>query len=207
KETVAQAHRTAHDGVEHWLDIDWRATDHAKNLAGCRLLLQRFGEITVPSLQFLKEPHVLDGDDGLVGEGLEQGDIRLRKPSGFTSGNGDGADRHPFTHHRHGEPASIATRPRALLRRFRVFGSFDVIDTHYSGVYDGPAAWIVTVGWLWVCAAVQHLSVRADVIESADVHEVSVVAKEYSERAIEKADSVADDGVENRLLISRRARD
>ena len=33
------------------------------------LLLQRF-------LEFLEQPHVLDGDDGLIGEGFEQLDLR-----------------------------------------------------------------------------------------------------------------------------------
>ena len=40
-----------------------------KNFARRRLLLQRF-------LEFLEQPHVLDGDHGLVGEGFEQLDLR-----------------------------------------------------------------------------------------------------------------------------------
>src|SRR5262249_7222353 len=97
KEAVAQAHRTAHDGVEHWLDIDWRATDHAKNLAGCRLLLQRFGESTVPSLQFLEEPHVLDRDDRLVGERLQQRDLLLGERPHLGAADLNRADRDALT--------------------------------------------------------------------------------------------------------------
>ena len=43
-----------------------------KNLARRGLLLQRF-------LEFLKQPHVLDGDHGLVGEGFEKFDLRRGK--------------------------------------------------------------------------------------------------------------------------------
>ena len=56
-----------------------------KNLTRRRLLLQRLGEIAVAFLQFLEQPHVLDGDHRLVGEGLEQRDLffgkRTRPPS------------------------------------------------------------------------------------------------------------------------------
>ena len=45
--------------------------DDAQDLAGRRLLLQRLGEFAVARLQLLEQPRVLDGDDGLVGEGLE----------------------------------------------------------------------------------------------------------------------------------------
>ena len=37
-----------------------------------RLLLQRLGQFAIAVLQFLEQPHVLDGDDRLVGEGFEQ---------------------------------------------------------------------------------------------------------------------------------------
>ena len=56
------------DGIQHRLNIRRRAGDHAQDLARRRLLLQRF-------LEFLEQPHVLDGDDRLVGEGLEQLDL------------------------------------------------------------------------------------------------------------------------------------
>ena len=46
-----------------------------------RLLLERLGQLAVPSLEFLEQSHVLDGDHGLVGEGLEQGDLPVREES------------------------------------------------------------------------------------------------------------------------------
>ena len=47
--------------------------------AGRRLLLQRLREVAVARLQLLEQPHVLDGDDRLVGEGLEQRDLLVRE--------------------------------------------------------------------------------------------------------------------------------
>ena len=54
--------------------------DDAQDLAGRRLLLQRFGEVAVASLQLREQPHVLDGDDRLIGEGLEQRDLVVGEP-------------------------------------------------------------------------------------------------------------------------------
>ena len=52
------------DHIQHRLNIRRRAGDDAQYLARRRLLLQRF-------LEFLEQPHVLDRDHRLVGEGFE----------------------------------------------------------------------------------------------------------------------------------------
>ena len=47
----------------------------AQDLRDRRLLLQRHGEVAVAGLQFLEQADVLDGDDGLIGEGLHKRDL------------------------------------------------------------------------------------------------------------------------------------
>jgi hypothetical protein len=54
--------------VKNRLNIRRRAGDDAQDFTGGRLLFQRF-------LEFLEQPHVLNGDDSLVGESLEQSDL------------------------------------------------------------------------------------------------------------------------------------
>ena len=49
----------------------------ASTSRGRRLLLQGLGERAVALLQLLEQPGVLDGDHGLVGEGLQQRDLLL----------------------------------------------------------------------------------------------------------------------------------
>ena len=60
------------NGVEHRLHVRRRAADDAEHLGRCGLMLQRFAQFRVALLEFLEQPHVLDGDDRLVGEGFEQ---------------------------------------------------------------------------------------------------------------------------------------
>ena len=59
-----QALRALHDGVEHRLIGGRRTADHAQHFSRGGLLLERF-------LGLVDQAHVLDGDHGLVGEGLQ----------------------------------------------------------------------------------------------------------------------------------------
>jgi hypothetical protein len=61
------------------LQIDWRLADHPQHLGRDRLLFERLAQFPVARLQFLEEPGILDGDDRLVGKGLELGDCRCSR--------------------------------------------------------------------------------------------------------------------------------
>ena len=69
---LAELRRAPGDRVEDRLDVGRRARDDAQDLAGRGLLLEGLGEIAVPSLELLEQADVLDGDDGLIGEGLQE---------------------------------------------------------------------------------------------------------------------------------------
>src|SRR5262249_18954916 len=81
------------DGVQDRLHVRGRAADNAEHLSRCRLMLQRLAQFCVALLEFFEEPHVLDGDHGLVGEGLEQGDLFFRERANFQPANQNGPDR------------------------------------------------------------------------------------------------------------------
>jgi hypothetical protein len=64
-----QTDGAVHDRVEHRLDIRLGAADDAQDVAGGSLRVQRRGQLAVARLELGEQPHVLDGDDGLIGEG------------------------------------------------------------------------------------------------------------------------------------------
>ena len=66
---VAQPRRILRNRIQHRLNIRRRAGDDTQDFTRRRLLLQRF-------LEFVEQPHVLDCDDRLVGEGFEELDLR-----------------------------------------------------------------------------------------------------------------------------------
>src|SRR5262249_56093212 len=74
---LAQPDRVLGQGLENRLQIEGRASDHLEQLAGGRLLLERDAEFAVTGLQLREQPHVLDGNDRLIGEGLEKGNLSV----------------------------------------------------------------------------------------------------------------------------------
>ena len=63
--------RALDDGVENRLHVRGRAADDAKHLGRCRLMLQGLAQFRIAFLEFFEQPHVLNGNDGLIGEGLQ----------------------------------------------------------------------------------------------------------------------------------------
>ena len=65
------------------VETGWRSVgelaDDPQDLARRGLLLERLGQLVVPVLELREQPHVLDGDDRLIGEGLHQLDLSRRK--------------------------------------------------------------------------------------------------------------------------------
>ena len=68
----ANPRRALDDRIEHRLHVGGRAADDAEHFGGRRLMLQRLAQFRIALLQFLEQPHVLDGDHRLVGEGFEE---------------------------------------------------------------------------------------------------------------------------------------
>src|SRR5262245_12550498 len=58
------------DGVKDRLYVRGRAADDAKHLGGCRLMLQCLAQFRISLLDLLEQPHVLDGNYGLISKGL-----------------------------------------------------------------------------------------------------------------------------------------
>jgi hypothetical protein len=85
----AQVQRLRRDGIEDWLNIGRGTTDNAEDFAGGRLALERL-------LRLVEQPNILDGDDRLVGEGLEKVNLPVGKASTPSSVNRNGPNRNAF---------------------------------------------------------------------------------------------------------------
>src|SRR5262249_38139777 len=87
-----------------------------------RLLLEGLGQLAVPRLQLLEQPDVLDGDDGLVGERLQQADLCIGEDTGLPPADSDRPDGLAPAKHRDRYEAPITTLPREgpVGRRVRV---------------------------------------------------------------------------------------
>src|SRR5215471_13438519 len=103
KVSVTESPGAVRDGIEHGLDVHLRLADGPQDLAGRRLLLQGLGEVAVAELQLLEQAHVLEGDDRLVGECLQEGDLLIGEGPWLPAPGADGTDGDTLPEDRHGE--------------------------------------------------------------------------------------------------------
>jgi len=73
--------------------------DHAQDVAGGSLLLERLGQIAVALLKLVEQSRVLDSDDGLVSEGLEHRDLAVGKRVHLFLPQSDNSDGFAFPKH------------------------------------------------------------------------------------------------------------
>ena len=90
-----------------------RRADDAQDIRCRGLLLQRLP-------QFIEQPRVLDGDDGLSGEALHECDLLASEGAHFRSVDADGTDQFIVFEHRHCDKAARAGHPDEELRVPRV---------------------------------------------------------------------------------------
>src|SRR6516162_8551094 len=113
-----------HNGFEYRLRICGGTADHPQNLGSRRLPLQR-----LPSL--VEQPHVLDRDHRLVGEGPKQGDLSFGEELRLGAAQPDRADHDTFAHQRDGKDRVEAQAPC----EFAAFGKFVRLGLDVSNVH------------------------------------------------------------------------
>src|SRR5262245_13553095 len=110
---LTQSGRRLHQRVEYRLQIEGRAAYNLEHVGGGGLLLQRFA-------QLVEQACVLDGDNGLVGEGHDQVDLLLGEWTYGFALYDDDSDRCTFAQKGDTEQGTKAAKPLALM--VRIFG-------------------------------------------------------------------------------------
>ena len=127
---VADADGVLQHGFEHRLKIAGRAADNLEHLRRGRLLVQRFGQLPRALLLRLEQSRVLNGDDGLVGEGLDQLDLLLGERPYGSAMQDKHADWNPSAKKGHAEDCrklrSLAVSGRRILDQHIEFGRTSV---------------------------------------------------------------------------------
>ena len=71
-------------------------------------MLQRLAQFCIALAEFLEQPHVLDGDHGLVGEGLKKAICLSVEWANFGAANHDSSDGNSFAQQRRRKHGPIA---------------------------------------------------------------------------------------------------
>src|SRR5882724_6869373 len=172
EKSVAQLDGASDDRVEDRLHVGLRPADDAQDLARRRLLLQRLGQLSIARPQLREQPYVLDGDDRLVGEGLEQGDLLVREWRHLIPGNEDMPDGDAVAKHRDCKSASIAGRCCGRKRILGILKHVCYVDhaaSQYRPASHAPPAWRLRKYLVEL-----RPSLGADVVVRHEVHEATV---------------------------------
>ena len=86
---IAEAGGARDDSLEDCVEVRRRGCDDPQDFARGGLTLQGLTEVVIALLKLLKQPRVLDGDDGLVRERLQQRDLLIREWPDLVSENRD----------------------------------------------------------------------------------------------------------------------
>src|SRR5262245_37070802 len=135
--------RTSDDGGEYGLHLRRRSGDHLENLTRRR-------EISIPCLELLEEPHVLDRDDGLIGEGLEKGNLLVGERAYFGPADVDDTDGRALPHERSSQKRldSVPTGSRPAHRELGcLLGGAEIVDMERLAVGHRAPCNRVTIEW------------------------------------------------------------
>ena len=97
----------------------------------------------------MEQPHVLNGDHGLIGESFEEGNLLVGKRANLGATNPYAPDGHTFSQQRsikYGSSTSNLLRD-STIRIFSVDLRFDIMDVNCLAVDDGSASGKASTEW------------------------------------------------------------
>ena len=130
---LTELSRVRQDCRKHRFQLARRTADDLEHVGGGGLLLQRLALL-------VEQTRVLDGDDGLVGEVLNQRNLLLSEGSDLHAANQDCPDRISLAQQRSGKGSSMPVLSR-IVRSLRklILGSLKIGDVHGGAVDHGSA--------------------------------------------------------------------
>ncbi len=198
---ITQPHGASHDRVEDRLHVGRRAADHPQDLARCR-------QVAIASLQLGEQAHVLDGDHRLGGEGLEERDLVGGERPRVPARDRDEAEGDILAEHRNEQVGVPPASPAGLPHDVRdIRGGRHVFDRMGSTIAhralarrEGPKR------------HGEHMDERGVGLGTGrgvghEIERLALAQEHHAGRvAVEQPQAAADDRVEDRLHLGRRAR-
>src|SRR5262249_21347225 len=150
-----------------------------------------------------EQPHVLDGDHRLVGEGFEELDMALREGTFQRPGHRDRSSAYPIAKH---WDRQVAPKPKRPLQQEPTFG-FSVWHVDDRAFQNGAPDGDLQRRPKWKCITGGSQSFWRETVVGCEVNECAVEAIQCSEQPIDEPDRASNDRIEDRLDVSRRTTD
>ena len=202
-----QFSRRAGERIHDSFEIERRPADDLQHVGGRGLLLQRFREIAGARLHLVEQPHILDRDHRLVGEGLQQLHVMRDKRSRLDPRRADHADGFVIAHQGREQHAAKTARSCEIPEHGRSAGlSLGVGDLRRLTIADqfedrefGERAREHTLQ--------QFIGRRIGRRERLQVHQAVDEAKHRGGKAAKQPVGAGGNRFEHRLHIVRRTGD
>ena len=207
--SLAQAGRATTDGVEHRSHVRLRPIDDGEHVGGGAFALQSLGEIAIACRELVEHAGVLDGDAGLLGEGLDELDLAVREGLDLTAPASDDTDGHAVLEDRNAEVRPVGRRPLEHFQGMWVIVRVvqDIHDVDGPSVDNGPAHDEPAVRWTREQAVIGLPFTGRHVVDGHQVKEPALASGYCAEACLAQAGRPLHDGVEDRPDVGRRARD
>ena len=189
------------DLVEHRRGVGDRTADHAQNFGGVLLVLQRLAD-------FVEQPHVLDGDDCLIGKRLQHRKLLVGKRPRRESHHAQGPDRVVAADHRHDSDGAIPTRQEVAAAGGPLAGrALDIGNIDDPALENGHAMHVLAREGEGKPAAPCRRAHGIRFSDGRGAHFVSVRKRHADGGTGKQLQSTSHDGVEDRLGVGGRVAD
>src|SRR5262249_4041908 len=183
-----------YDGVEDRLHVGGRAADDAEHLGGCRLMLQRLAQFCIPFLDLLEQPYILNGDDGLVGEGLQQLDLGRGEGPHFNATREQSANEFPMLTKRSGQEGA---RDSQRTQIWKIGLGLNVRNVEHAVLAHPTKVWCIDTDLGTEDTYGTKMSPR--------YHNIPLMESQYRVIYPTNPGGALNDGVEHRLHVCGRA--
>ncbi len=162
------------------------------------------------ALQLLEQPHVLDGDDGLRGKGLQEADLTVREGTYLPAVHGEGANEPSLLQQGDHQKRSHALELDNRSTQRVAFGEGRVrehiVDVHRAELLEDPGQGRVRPGPDGSAPVVLDER-RLGAPEGGGVVGLAVEEEQSAALRLAQPRGVVEDRVEHGLDVGRRARD
>src|SRR5215471_16089094 len=189
---VAKSNGRLDQRIEHRLQVEGRAADDLEHIGGGGLLLQRFA-------QLVEQPHVLDGDYGLIREINDQLDLLVCEWPDLLTVDADGTNQLILFEHGDGKDGPSAGQ------RSETWGSLpsrDVCILNRLLRADDTAENVFRAGISQRISSPLFLENRRRVVHRDDAERISLVQYQRAELRLAEAYRILQHRVEYRLQLA-----
>src|SRR5262249_47692307 len=118
-----------------------RGGDHLEDVGAAGLVGESLGKITRSCLHLLEQADIADGDHGLVGKGLQQGDLLVAEPVHLFAAKRDRAEALTLAQQRYAQNRAVALLlgDFPCLEKFITLWREEIGDLYRLLVDDRPA--------------------------------------------------------------------